>query len=435
MRKFTLLILAVMAGIGNVGAWNYLHGTFNSWTSSAASCLDNGPVAVYLEANETPYQFGIKAGDGNDSWKGPNGNASITGTTTISSFSSSGNFQLTVSETGYYVFSVTWENNNPTLTVRYPDTMVYFYNALGWSKVFLHDGWWGENDATGACNKNALRGVAMMAGENNIYSAYIPRASFYRITFTSDKQVNEGENDHGAGYDHFYSTSVVWNEAAFDVNTPIYVPTTTVSDTKNKCSYYYGGSWHAYPTYTREVTSGNFGTICLPFAATVTGATVYQIVSKVMEDGSLKGINLESVNALEAGKAYIFKATGSTLTATYTGSYADATEANGMLGNLSATAVTVPSGNYVVGSNQLHEVDGDGVTVGQYKAYITLKDITEAVAGARGSVFMAFDDEATGIEGVQAENAQGAIYNLQGQRVMDSHKGLVIINGKKMLNK
>lgn len=106
-----------------------------------------------------------------------------------------------------------------------------------------------------------------------------------------------------------------------------------------------------------------------------------------------------------------------------------------MLGNLSAAPVTVPSGKYVVGSNQLHEVDGDGVTVGQYRAYITLTGISEASAGARGSVFMAFDDEATGIEGVQAENAQGAIYNLQGQRVMDSHKGLVIINGKKMLNK
>ena len=180
------MMLLVVGGVGNVSAYNYLNGNFNSWADNASSCLDNGPIAVYLEASVTPYEFGI---DVSGSWMGPYSeadisNADISGTTTISSFSSDGNFKLTVTTSGYYVFTVDWENEKPKLTVRYPDTMVYFYNALNWENVYLHDGWWnGEN---GASNRGALRGINMNAGDNNIYYAYIPRASFYRITFNLD---------------------------------------------------------------------------------------------------------------------------------------------------------------------------------------------------------------------------------------------------------
>ena len=433
MKKLLLTALVMVMGVMNVSAWNYLKGTFNSWNASADYCLDNGPVAVYLEASNTDYEFKIDGG----TWYGAyDNNAYITETTTISSFNTdngSANFKLTVREAGYYVFSVSWSGNQPTLTVRYPDTMVYFYNCLGWTKVYLHDGWWNGSSAS---NRGALRGVEMTAEGDDFYSAYIPSVSFYRVTFTSDKQVNDGDGQYGAGYDNFYSTNVVWNEKAFSSNTPLYVPTTTVSEELNNCSYYYGGSWHAYPTYTRTVTSGNFGTICLPFAATVTGATVYKITSKVMNGDNLAGINMESVETLEAGKAYIFKATASELTATFSGAPAEATEAYGMFGNLSSEKMTVPEGNYVVGTdNLIHKVvsGGTGVTIGQYKGYITLNGIN--AAGARGTNFMSFQDETTtSIESISMDS-QNEVFNLQGQRVKNAQKGLFVVNGKKVLVK
>ena len=48
-----------------------------------------------------------------------------------------------------------------------------------------------------------------------------------------------------------------------------------------------------------------------------------------------------------------------------------------------------------------------------------------------------FFDAATGIDKMQAtdENTDHAIYNLSGQRVSDSYKGVVIINGKKVLRR
>lgn len=47
-----------------------------------------------------------------------------------------------------------------------------------------------------------------------------------------------------------------------------------------------------------------------------------------------------------------------------------------------------------------------------------------------------FDGEATGIHTIEAPSAaNGAIYNLAGQRVDKAYKGIVIVNGKKYLNK
>lgn len=47
-----------------------------------------------------------------------------------------------------------------------------------------------------------------------------------------------------------------------------------------------------------------------------------------------------------------------------------------------------------------------------------------------------FDGEATGIHTIEAASAaNGAIYNLAGQRVDKAYKGIVIVNGKKYLNK
>ena len=190
------------------------------------------------------------------------------------------------------------------------------------------------------------------------------------------------------------------------------------------------GNWIDYQR--QGLTEGNLGTICLPFDATIDGATAYKIVSKTTDGGTLTGLYIDPVESLEAGKPYIFKATGTTLTATYSGSFTDATPAFGMLGNLSATAVNVPTGNYIIKENKIRKVAGGIVTIGQYRAYITLDGIEEA---ASPSPYFIGIDGATGIEGLEIENGQDAVYNLQGQRVTNIQKGMYIINGKKVLVK
>ena len=64
------------------------------------------------------------------------------------------------------------------------------------------------------------------------------------------------------------------------------------------------------------------------------------------------------------------------------------------------------------------------------KGYIVLN----GASAAKYSI--CFGDEATGIHTIEATSAaNGAMYNLAGQRVDKAYKGIVIVNGKKYLNK
>ena len=64
------------------------------------------------------------------------------------------------------------------------------------------------------------------------------------------------------------------------------------------------------------------------------------------------------------------------------------------------------------------------------KGYIVLKGTSAAKYAIN------FDGEATGIHTIEAASAaNGAMYNLAGQRVDKAYKGIVIVNGKKYLNK
>ena len=64
------------------------------------------------------------------------------------------------------------------------------------------------------------------------------------------------------------------------------------------------------------------------------------------------------------------------------------------------------------------------------KGYIVLS----GASAAKYSI--CFDDEATGIHTIEAASAANdAMYNLAGQRVDKAYKGIVIVNGKKYLNK
>ena len=79
------------------------------------------------------------------------------------------------------------------------------------------------------------------------------------------------------------------------------------------------------------------------------------------------------------------------------------------------------------------EENGEAFESGPHKAYIALPfDQYNEVK------FFTFDiDNATGIDNIETatREADGAVYNLSGQRVSDSYKGVVIINGKKVLRK
>ena len=73
----------------------------------------------------------------------------------------------------------------------------------------------------------------------------------------------------------------------------------------------------------------------------------------------------------------------------------------------------------------------NGAKISPFRAYFTGLDAAEGEAKLNF-----IGGEATGINGINAaEAADGAIYNLAGQKVNAAYKGIVIKNGKKFLVK
>lgn len=181
--------------------------------------------------------------------------------------------------------------------------------------------------------------------------------------------------------------------------------------------------------YTRTVTNGNYGTICLSrAAATIEGATMYRIVG----GNASEGITIEEVASMEAGKPYIFQASADQLTVTMTGARADVQTANGLVGNLGATAMDVPTDAYVLKNNQLYLVNS-AVTIAPNRAYIDMDAITlvTPAQGAKRRVIATYsqttdlDNVSPNFEGSEKiiENGvlyiirDGKKYNAQGQQV------------------
>lgn len=436
MKKFITLLLVLTGMVLNVNAddtWT-LRGSFNSWSSSA-NVFSAGKTTIALEANQA-YTFKVVKNDGSkDTYYGNSWHMDWNNSTDWTFETSGGDCTLNTKSAGTYTFTIDTSGSNPKVSIAFPSVgTIYFYNNLGWAQPYfyiLDSNTW--NDGLGVSLTGYYNGVAMeQIGTSNIWKADYPISASY-VLFMKDKQNN---------YGNIYSTEAVWR-IDYSSSASLFVPNTVSNVTKNETDYYSDGSWFAYPTpnYARSVTSGNFGTLCLPYDATVTGATVFTITSKVMDGSTLTGINLTSTtdNKIEAGKAYIFKATSSTLTATPSNVYSVvAADANGLLGNLSSTGLDVPAddGKYIVKNNQICLVTsgGSGVTVGQYKAYITLTGIGKATA--RGLDFIGSDEETTGINEVSSQKAENAEYfNLAGQRVTQPTKGLYIVNGKKVIIK
>ena len=110
---------------------------------------------------------------------------------------------------------------------------------------------------------------------------------------------------------------------------------------------------------------------------------------------------------------------------------------NEMVGVTEATAVewhVDTKYNYILQSGAFNMANGGKLRAN--RAYLsTAYDVT-AASGAR-SLMMVFDDETTGIGAslMNSEKANGEVYNLNGQRVMNPAKGLYIVNGRKVVVK
>ena len=190
--------------------------------------------------------------------------------------------------------------------------------------------------------------------------------------------------------------------------------------------------------YTRDVTNGDFGTICLPYGSNnMTGAEFYKVVGK--ETGK---VYLDQVTTLEAGKPYIFRATANTIKVIYEGNEAlSAGNENGLYGTFNDNT-TVEEGNYIVFNNELR-LCGTGCFINAYRAYLNLDDVSSGVPAPmpgrqRIGMNVQGGNETTALDNITEGNGtitptMEGTYDILGRKLTQpTNTGVYIINGKKV---
>lgn len=199
--------------------------------------------------------------------------------------------------------------------------------------------------------------------------------------------------------------------------------------------------------YHRNVTSGDYGTICLPYAVAaedMAGAEFFSIAGKIMKDGKPQSIVLEQVATLEAGVPYIFSATSDKLIAAYSGmAVAVAEEANGLIGSFEGQDVA--EGMYLISAQNKVQLCGKGCKISGNRAYIDMNKVPEYSGEVGVNQRLISFEDATGISETMVEGGLADVYTLSGvevrHQVNESEatqglpQGIYIVNGKKVVVK
>lgn len=199
--------------------------------------------------------------------------------------------------------------------------------------------------------------------------------------------------------------------------------------------------------YHRNVTSGDYGTICLPYAVAaedMAGAEFFSIAGKVMKGEEPQSIVLNQVTTLEAGVPYIFSATSDKLIAAYSGkAVAVAEEANGLIGSFEGQDVA--EGMYLISAQNKVQLCGKGCKISGNRAYIDMNEVPEYSGEVGVNQRLISFEDATGISETMVEGGLADVYTLSGvevrHQVNESEatqglpQGIYIVNGKKVVVK
>ena len=179
-------------------------------------------------------------------------------------------------------------------------------------------------------------------------------------------------------------------------------------------------------TYTTYVPTHN-----LDFTST------NKLTAFIATSATASTVTMTSVDKVPAGTPIVVKATetGSAINVNVT-TTTDDVSANLLKAGDGTTSIGGTSKyDYLLSDGKFYRAEEGTIAVG--KAYLHL-DAAPA-AGSR-ELSIVFEGETTGISNVDVNtndnfDANAPMYNLAGQRVTKSYKGVVIVNGKKMLNK
>ena len=183
----------------------------------------------------------------------------------------------------------------------------------------------------------------------------------------------------------------------------------------------------ATTTVAIDTEAAGWATLILPFAAEIpTGLKAYS-VETVTNDA----LDLVPVTSFEANKPYILEGAVQAAFTDY-GVAKDATYTAGLLTGVYADTEAA-EGVYVLQNQEaglgFYQVAEVKPTVKANRAFLTYT----APAEEGGVKAFILGGTTTGIEAIERVNKNAAIFNLAGQRVQKTQKGIFIVNGKKVV--
>ena len=206
-----------------------------------------------------------------------------------------------------------------------------------------------------------------------------------------------------------------------------------------------GNTWHErcrmaieaveeLPITLRSTDNVNyFATFSAPVNVQITGATL-NAVEKKTKTASYTAVDTDE---LPAGTGVLLTGTEASATATIITDEVAAAD-YGLVRYYAATAGTGATDKLYLGKGKTSGKAGfyklgEGTTSNGFKAY--LEDTAAASGEAKEGFELVFGGEVTGIDAIENAADNGAVFNLQGQRVNKAQKGIYIQNGKKVVLK
>lgn len=186
---------------------------------------------------------------------------------------------------------------------------------------------------------------------------------------------------------------------------------------------------------SRTIPEGQWIGLCLPFDYDIPSGWEVRELQSVNGSGESARMLFSTATSIVAGKPYIVKPTSEVETIVATDkaiATAAGTIVEGditMIGNFASETLT-PGTYYINKSSQLMKL-GDGYTANLkgFRVYFTVDGSSPVKA-----LGFDFEDNATGVEDLNLDvNLNETIYNIAGQRLNKTQKGINIINGKKVL--
>lgn len=184
------------------------------------------------------------------------------------------------------------------------------------------------------------------------------------------------------------------------------------------------------PTYDVEISSAGYATFCLPYDATIPeGLTAYTAT----DNGETVKLAAIENDKIAAGEGVVLHGEAGTYTFVATAEDVSATAGNQMAGVTEETELNASDNAYLLTRDKNTQAIAfrklaTTYTLGANKAYLKLDNGSES----RQLISVVWDDNATGIYDLseKKEENDGAIYNLAGQKLTRTQKGINIINGK-----